>query len=84
MTDLQRLTRAASVREEPLLWFVQLYAVLFLGCAVAHDVMLISGTSGLSPLSRYLLPAALLLPFWLGLRGWSRRVTAGTPHRPHE
>ena len=81
MTDLQRLQRAAFVREQPLLWFVQLYAVAFLGGAVAHDVLLISGATGLSPLSRYLFPVVLALPAWLALRGWSRRVT-GMRHRP--
>jgi hypothetical protein len=82
MTDLQRLQRAAFVREQPLLWFALLYAVAFLGCAVAHDVLVISGAAGLSPFSRYLLPLVVALLAWLGLRGWSRRVVGGTLHRP--
>jgi hypothetical protein len=78
MTDLERLQRAAFVREQPLLWFFLLYAAGFLGCAVARDLLHLSGATGPSVAASYLLPLALALPPWLGLRGWSRRVTAGT------
>lgn len=82
MTDLQRLQRAAFIREQPFLWFAQLYAAAFLGCAVVHDMLLVSGAGGLSPSSRYLLPLVGALPAWVGLRGWSRRVMGGAADRP--
>jgi len=82
MTDLQRHQRAAFVREQPLLWFVLLYAAGFLGCAVANDVLIAWGATGLSSLARYLLPVAVALPSWLGLRGWSRRVIVGPSRAP--
>ena len=80
MTDLQRRQHAAFVRDQPLLWFALLYAAAFLGSTVANDTLIIWGATGLSPSSRYLLPLALTLTPWLGLRSWSRRVMAGAPH----
>jgi hypothetical protein len=79
---VERLQRAAFIREQPLLWFFLLYAAAFLGCGVARDVLHLSGATGPSALASYLLPLATALPLWLGLRGWSRRAAASTRHQP--
>ena len=84
MTDQQRQQRAAFIREQPLLWLFLVYAVTFLGCAVCIDVLHLVGAGGLSPLAPYLMTIGLALPFWVGLRGWARRVEAGVQREARE
>ena len=82
MTEIQRQQRAAFIREQPLLWFALVYASSFLGCAVASDALYFCGAKGLSDVGRYLLPLAIALPLWIGLRGWSRRADTGRRRQP--
>ncbi len=82
MTKLQREQRATIIREQPFLGFVVLYAFAFLGCTIAVDALRVWGVTGLSGGGRYLLPLALTLSPWLGLRGWARRALGGTQDQP--
>ena len=84
MTDEPRAQRAALIREQPTLCFVLVYATTFLGGAIAGDVLLACGSTGLSDTGRYLLPLAVGVPMWLGLRSWSHRLEPSTSQRPPE
>ena len=73
MTEQQRRSRAEFIRDEPALWFALLYAAVFLGCSAVIDLM--AWGSDMSRASRYLLPLAVAVPPWLGLRRWVRGVS---------
>jgi hypothetical protein len=74
MTTQKRRQRAAFIGEQPLFWFLQPYATALLACAVGIDVLRLLGAGGPSRPMPYLLPVAVALPLWLGLRSWARRV----------
>jgi hypothetical protein len=78
MTDLQRQQRAAFISEQPFLWLFLLYAAAFFACRLAMDALSFWVGSISSPLQGYLMPLAIVLPMWLGLRGWARRIGATT------
>jgi hypothetical protein len=73
MTEQQCQQRAAFIREQPGLWLFLMYAGAFVGCAVATDVLWLAGDASPSHMARYLLPLAIALPVWVGLRCWARR-----------
>ncbi len=75
MTEQQRQSRAEFIRDEPALWFALLYAAVFLGCSAVIDLMPWLSGSDMSGASRYLLPLAVAVPPWLGLRRWVRGVS---------
>jgi hypothetical protein len=78
MTDLQRQQRAAFISEQPFLWLFLLYAVGFFGSHLAMDALSLWLGSTSPPLQGYLMPLGIVLPMWLGLRGWARRIRAIT------
>lgn len=77
MTEEQRQQRAALIREQPILWLFLLYAVAFASQAIASDVVQLASGAVPPHLQNYLLPLAVVLPMWLGLRTWARRVRVG-------
>jgi hypothetical protein len=78
MTEQQRKQRAAFfISDHPGLWLFMLYAMAFLGCAVAIDGLQMVDLSASSHLQRYLPPLAIVLPMWIGLWGWARRIASG-------
>jgi hypothetical protein len=77
MTEQQRQQRAAFIREQPALWLFLLYAVTFVGCAVAIDALQLAGAEAPSRTMGYLLPLVVALPQWVGLRRRARRTGTG-------
>ena len=74
MTEQQRQQRAAFLRERPGLCLLVLYAVAFVGCAVATEALRLVDREPLSRPAGYLLPLVIALPVWLGMWGWARRT----------
>jgi len=79
VTQQQRQQRAAFFCEQPGLWLFLLYAVAFVGCAIATDALRLVGCEPLSRLTGYLFPLVIALPMWLGMRGWARRMLDSPP-----
>ncbi len=78
MTEQQRQQRAAFIREQPVLWLLLIYATAFLAGSVAIDGMrLLWDVAPSSGVQRYLLPLVIVLPQWLGMWGWARRMVSG-------
>jgi hypothetical protein len=82
MTEQQRRQRAAFIREQPGLWLFMLYAVCFVGGAVASDVLQWASGVVVSRGQGYLLPAAIALPMWMRLRRWALRGEPAPPIPP--
>jgi hypothetical protein len=76
LTKQQRQQRAAFFCEQPYLWLFLLYSTCFFGVAVASDIFSLAGAAVLDGGLRYFLPFVIVLPMWVGLWRWARRILA--------
>jgi hypothetical protein len=74
MNERQRLGRAELIRDEAALWFLILYAIIFLAISATIDLWDLSTGDATTLKARYLIPLVMAFPAWRGLRGWAKRV----------
>lgn len=79
--EQQRMERARLIQEEPAWLFIICYAVVFLSCSAFTDFLSLFTTppSTMEGFGRYSFPLAIILPGWLGLRSWAKRLLEACP-----